>query len=45
MPNRLIVRDARRVVGDEEAVRIGSQAVRNLADDLSGSQRQPKEQA
>jgi hypothetical protein len=45
MRNRLIVRHGRRVLVKEEAVLIGSQAVRNLADDLSDSQRQPKEQA
>jgi hypothetical protein len=45
MPSHLIVQHARRVLVDKEAVPIGSRAVRNLADDLSGSQRQRKEQA
>jgi len=45
MRNRRIVRHVRRVLVEEQAVPIGSQAVRNLADDLSGSRRQPKELA
>ncbi len=45
IPSHLIVWHARRALADKEAVPIGSQAVRNLANHLSGSQRQPKEQA
>ncbi len=45
IPSHLVVRHARRALVHKDAVPIGRQAVRSLADDLSGSQRQPQEQA